>query len=71
MHEKDSEDSVHKMHEGGEMEEGRGKSKMGGEFRAYRRFLNEFPQRKLGLESVNKPDFPGEFSKTPVKPRFL
>jgi len=30
------------------------------------RSFNEFPQGKLGLESVNKPDFPENFSKTPV-----
>jgi len=69
MHEKDSEDSVYKMHEGWEMEDNRWK--MGDGLGQYRQFLKELPQRKLGLESVNKPDFPWEFSKTPVKPRLL
>ncbi len=65
MHEKDSEDSEDKMHEGWQMEDGRWK--MGGGLGPYRRILHEFPQRKLELESANKPDFPEDFSKTPVK----
>ena len=69
MHEKDSEDSVHKMHEGWEMEDRRGRR--GGGFGQNSRFLNEFPQRKLGLESVNNADFPEDFSKTPVKARLV
>ena len=69
MHEKDSEDSVYKMHEGWEMEDRR--SKMGGGIGQNNRFLDEFSQRKLRLESVNKPDFPEAFSKTPVRPRLL
>ncbi len=61
MHEKDSEDSVYKMHEGWEMEDRRWQ--MGGGFGRDGRFLNEFPQRKLGLESVYKPDFAAGFQK--------
>src|SRR6266568_1350461 len=48
-----------------------GRWKMGGGTGQNSGFLNEFSQRKLGLESVNEPNFPGEFSKTQVKPRFL
>jgi len=35
------------------------------------RLLAQFTGRKLGLESVNGAEFPGDFSKTPVKPRLL
>jgi len=60
MHEKDSEDSVYKMHEknsekGGRWKMGDGRWKIGGGHRHYRRLLDEFALRKLELTGVDEP----------------